>query len=48
MGSEMCIRDSLVAEESLEGRISKGSEVVLDVENDKLVLKTKDAETKAE
>ena len=40
--------EDLVAEESLEGRISKGSEVVLDVENDKLVLKTKDAETKAE
>ena len=40
--------EDLVAEESLEGRISKGSEVVLDVENDKLVLKTKGAETKAE
>ena len=40
--------EDLVAEESLEGRISKGSEVVLDVEDDKLVLKTKDAETKAE
>ena len=40
--------EDLVAEESLEGRISKGSEVVLDVENGKLVLKTKDAETKAE
>ena len=40
--------EDLVAEESLEGRISKGSEVVLDVENDKLVLKTKNAETKAE
>ena len=40
--------EDLVAEESLEGRISKGSEVVLDAENDKLVLKTKGAETKAE
>lgn len=40
--------EDLVAEESLEGRIGKGSEVVLDAENDKLVLKTKGAETKAE
>ena len=40
--------EDLVAEESLEGKIAKGSEVVLDVENDKLVLKTKGAETKAE
>ena len=40
--------EDLVAEESLEGKIAKGSEVVLDAENDKLVLKTKGAETKAE
>ena len=39
--------EDLVAEESLEGKIAKGSEVVLDAENDKLVLKTKGAETKA-
>ena len=40
--------EDLVAEESLEGKIAKGSEVVLDAENDKLVLKAKGAETKAE
>ena len=40
--------EDLVAEESLEGKITKGSEVVLDAENDKLVLKTKDTDTKTE
>ena len=40
--------EDLVAEESLEGKIAKGSEVVLDAENDKLVLKTKDTDTKTE
>ena len=40
--------EDLVAEESLEGKIKKGSEVVLDAENDKLVLKTKDTDTKTE
>ena len=40
--------EDLVAEESLEGKIKKSSEVVLDTENDKLVLKTKDTDTKTE
>ena len=40
--------EDLVAEESLEGKIAKGSEVVLDAENDKLVLKAKDTDTKTE
>ena len=40
--------EDLVAEESLEGKIAKGSEVVLDAKNDKLVLKTKDTDTKTE
>nr|WP_302656901.1 ATP-dependent Clp protease ATP-binding subunit [uncultured Agathobaculum sp.] len=40
--------EDLVAEESLEGKIAKGSEVVLDAENDKLVLNTKDTDTRTE